>query len=184
VSGKGVGAAMYMAVCRTLLRAKARDVRDPGLCLAAVNETLATEADDTMFVTVCYAVLDTQTGDIVYAKGGHPPPYIVGPSGVRELAPAEGTVVGMLQNQTFTSARDRLSPGEFVVMYSDGVTEATNMADDFFTSETLERVLAAAPRTSCRALADAVLDAVSAFQGAARQADDITVVTVGLTPRT
>lgn len=182
VSGKGVGAAIYTAVCRTLLRAKARENPDPGQCLAAVNDALVNDGASSMFVTVCYGILDLETGEIAYAKGGHPPPFVVGASGARQLDLIGGMVIGMIEDQPFETIRVRLAPGEFFVTYSDGVNEAMNDREELYSLERLTPALDGCPRTSCQTVTQGVIDAVRAFQGDAPQADDIAVLTIGFRP--
>jgi sigma-B regulation protein RsbU (phosphoserine phosphatase) len=185
VSGKGVGAALYMAVCRTLLRARGRKGLSPDICIARLNEELCHDADAGMFVTVFYAILDVETGQLDYSLGGHPPPFILGASGgARPLDQIGGTVVGMLGDATFQAGRVVLAPGEFLVAYSDGVTEAMDERDDLYSQERLEAFLKDLPRSSCVQVSKDVMAEVVRWAGTAPQADDTTVLTLGYrTPR-
>jgi sigma-B regulation protein RsbU (phosphoserine phosphatase) len=184
VSGKGVGAALYMAVCRTLLRSTGLQGLAPGACLAQANTFLCQNADAGMFVTVFYGILDLDTGQLDYAMGGHPPPFVVGSAGARPLALAGGTVVGMMADATFGVDRVTLAPGEFLTVYSDGITEAMNAQDDLFEQGRLDAFLQGVPRQSCVQISKGVIEEVTRWAGAAPQADDITVLTLGYrTPR-
>jgi sigma-B regulation protein RsbU (phosphoserine phosphatase) len=181
VSGKGVGAAIYMAVCRTLLRAAALEGVSPAECLRKVNDLLCGDGDSGMFVTVCYAILDIETGELEYARGGHPPGFLVGPSGVRSFDLEGDIAVGMLDDQSFEVRRAWMAPGDFLVLYSDGVSEAMNESEELFSIERIGALLQDAPCGSCVELGSAVIAGVTAHQGSARQSDDITVLTLGYT---
>jgi sigma-B regulation protein RsbU (phosphoserine phosphatase) len=179
VSGKGMAAAIYGAVSRTLLHAAALQTTDPGQCLQQVNDQLCRGGEGEMFVTVCYGILDIETGLLQYAKGGHPPPFIVGPSGVRRLDLGGGMMLGMEEHQRFEMKRETLKPGEFFVLYSDGVSEAMNEQFEEFSLQCLHNVLDRAPRGSCRELAKAIFADVATHVGNAPQSDDITVLALG-----
>jgi sigma-B regulation protein RsbU (phosphoserine phosphatase) len=176
VSGKGVGAAIYMAVSRTILRTVAVEGGHPGDCLRRLNTLLCADNDAGMFVTVWYGILDLETGELQYASGGHPPPFVVADGGVRMFDMNGDMIVGLMEGEAYRVRRDRLAPGEYLVLYSDGVSEAMNEADECFSVEQLGEVLNQAPRESCRSIADAIFEAVTAHQGTARQSDDITIL--------
>ncbi len=179
VSGKGVGAALYMAVARTLLRAMGQQGGTPAACLAQVNEFLCENADAGMYVTVFYAILDTATGRLEYATGGHPPPYVLDAAGVRPLEEDRGTVVGMLIDGPFAGGSTTLAPGDFLVAYSDGVTEAMNEHGDLYSAERLETWLREAPKTAAVQISKDLMLEVARWTGSAPQADDTTVLTLG-----
>jgi sigma-B regulation protein RsbU (phosphoserine phosphatase) len=175
VSGKGIAAALFMAVSHTLLRASALAGLNPGDCLARVNDLLAADNDATMFVTVFYGVLDVTTGEILYANGGHNPPCVVGAAGT--APPLEGTggmALGVFQGAAFGEKRFVLAPGDAVFLYTDGVTEAFNADDVPFGNERLAECLADSNRASPQTLLGDVTRAVAQFVGETEQADDIT----------
>ncbi len=178
VSGKGVGAAIYMAVSRTILRTVALGGGNPAECLQRLNTLLCADNDAGMFVTVWYGILDLETGELEYTKGGHPPPFVVTNSGIRMHDMAGDMIVGLVESDPYRVQRDRLAPGDYLVLYSDGVSEAMNEADECFSIEQLGAVLNQAPRESCRTITDAILAAVIAHQGTAPQSDDITILTL------
>jgi sigma-B regulation protein RsbU (phosphoserine phosphatase) len=184
VSGKGVAAGIYGAVARTLLHATALQTTDPGRCLEQVNDLLCLGVRDEevmypMYVTVCYGVIDIETGLLEYAAGGHPAPFIVGPSGSRELGLTGGLFLGFVENQRFETKRETLKPGEIFVLYSDGVSEAMNEQREEFSPERLNRVLERGPHGSCRGLAEAIFADVATHVGDAPLSDDITVLALG-----
>jgi phosphoserine phosphatase RsbU/P len=179
VSGKGVGAAMYMAVSRTLLRAAALRNLEPGECLERLNHLLCLDSDAGMFVTVCYGILDVETGALEYAIGGHPQPFIAGPTGARELGKSGDMVVGMMEDLTYKTLKEQMAPGEFLMLYSDGVNEAANEQKELFSIERVGEFLGTVEKTTCEAISRAVIGEVKRFEGTAPQSDDITVLTLG-----
>jgi phosphoserine phosphatase RsbU/P len=178
VSGKGVPAALFMAVSRTLLRATALQRITPGECLQYLNVTLAGQNASSMFVTLFYGILDTRSGELEYAIGGHNPPYVVSPDGsARQLPIAHsGTIVGLIEGAAYETQRCSIAPGDGIVLYTDGVTEAMNRAEEFFGEERLEEFLAARPGAGAGRLVSELHAAVDEFAGEMPQADDITVV--------
>lgn len=182
VSGKGVPAALFMAVARTLLRATAPATAGPGPCLAAANDLLAQENDAGMFVTLFYAVLDTTTGRLAYANGGHNPPLVVGGDGVaRPLPTTGGIALGVLEAEEFAEAEIDLAPGDTLFLYTDGVTEAFNPQGVAFTEARLNGVLDGAQALDAAAVNDKVIHAVEGFAAGAAQSDDITCMALHFT---
>lgn len=178
VSGKGIPAAMFMAVVRTLLRQLAAlpGEPSPARIVTEANRVLARENQRGMFVTLFLGIYNTATGEVVYANAGHPPPYRV-----RAGAPASafgevtGTVVAAIEDAPFAEQRDRLAAGERLVLYTDGVTEAAPPIDtaagagpgarthgEFFgearTADLCARLAGEPVRTMCEAIARAVDD--------------------------
>jgi len=178
VSGKGVPAALFMAVTRTLLRANARPGIKPGEVLRYVNSALAALETSRMFVTLFYGILDTRTGEVLYANGGHNPPYVYSPeNGVHPLPlDVSGMLVGMLANVTYQTGSLRLAPGEGILLYTDGVTEAIDRNEDFLGDERLEQLLLEHCGDAADRLVAVVHSAVAEFAAGMPQADDITVM--------
>jgi anti-anti-sigma factor len=138
VSGKGVPAAFFMAVARTNLRGVAPDYADPGACLARTNTVLCTQNPLDLFVTVFYCMLDPATGALRYANGGHNPPYLRRADGsVEALSGAGGLVLGAMPGVEFPEHQIQLRAGDLLVLYTDGVTEAFNPADEAYGTERL-----------------------------------------------
>ncbi|MCU1233656.1 MAG: response regulator receiver modulated serine phosphatase [Candidatus Solibacter sp.] len=178
VSGKGVPAALFMAVSRTLLRATALQKNEPGECLRYVNATLALQNPSHMFVTMFYGILNTRTGELRYAIGGHNPPYVYSADGkVRELpGDKNGMIVGLMDGAEFQTASHRIAPGEGLLVYTDGVTEAMDRAQDFYGEAKLEALLAECGGLPADQLVGRVLGSVEEFAAGEPQSDDITVM--------
>jgi sigma-B regulation protein RsbU (phosphoserine phosphatase) len=178
VSGKGVPAALFMAVSRTLLRHIALQRVSPGKCLEYLNTSLAGQNIAYMFVTMFYGILDTRTGDLEFAIGGHNPPYVFSPGGgVRELPCASGgPIVGLLESAKYETIADRITPGEGILLFTDGVTEAMDRHEEFFAEERLEQFLAVHSTATAEQLVTDLHREVEAFAAGMPQADDITVL--------
>jgi sigma-B regulation protein RsbU (phosphoserine phosphatase) len=168
-----------MSLSRTLLRATAQLGLDAGDSLRQANRTLCSEGDAGLFVTTVYVIVNTRTGAMEYATGGHFPPYIVRKDRTLTSAPqGGGMVIGIMPDATFDTMRAQLEPGDLFLLYSDGVTEAANAAEEFFGDERLEEALvASAGGTETEAVAN-VADRVRTFAAGFEQSDDITIVSV------
>src|SRR5579872_7473646 len=178
VSGKGVPAALFMAVSITLLRSNARQQRTPGECLQLVNEAITGHKSSGMFVTLFYGILNTRTGEFRYANAGHNPPYLFSPErGVRELPNEKhGMVVGVLPGIVYQTSTIQIERGEAILVFSDGVTEAVNPQDDFFNEAGLEAFLAGQNGVPIHDVVMNLHSKVEAFAAGRPQADDITVL--------
>ena len=178
VSGKGVPAALFMAVSRTLLRATALQKAAPGECLQYVNTTLAAQNPSHMFVTMFYGILNTRTGELQYAIGGHNPPYVSSPDGkVRELpGDKNGMIVGLMDGAPYQTASHMIGRGESLLVYTDGVTEAMDRKQDFYGEERLAGLLAQYGTTPAAELVARVMADVEEFAAGEAQSDDITVL--------
>jgi sigma-B regulation protein RsbU (phosphoserine phosphatase) len=176
VSGKGVPAALFMAVTRTLLRATAQHIASPAECLTYVNNTLIEQNVSRMFVTLFYGVLDMRSGEIQFANAGHNPPYLLSPQGVRALRDRSGPMLGVIEGVAYAARTCRIEPGESIVLYTDGVTEATDPDRNFFEEHRLERFLAGGPGDAVERLVAGLVTAAQSFSGGLPQADDITVL--------
>ncbi len=182
VSGKGTPAAMYMAVVRTRLRDLAASDRGPAETVAALNRRLVRENDRGMFVTLFYGLYNVESGDLVYANGGHNPPYIIRQAGSLETLEPTGPIVGPLAGAVFGEARRRLDPGDLLVLFTDGVTEAGVDGAEAFGEERLERLLRSLPAGPAAEVCQAVLRAAGDFaQG--EFSDDATVLALRRTGR-
>jgi sigma-B regulation protein RsbU (phosphoserine phosphatase) len=177
VSGKGVPAALFMAVSRTLLRATALQGIAPGRVFDYANLVLGGQGDAGVFVTAFYAILDIRTGHLDFAIGGHNPPYRVRagmpPQSIEEPG---GPVIGLLPGLEYQTGSIEIAPGESLVLYTDGVTEAQNGDQKFFGERRLRELLASASGASPRETVASLLTAVSEYTAGAAQSDDITVV--------
>ncbi len=179
VSGKGVPAALFMMSSRTLLKGSAISHQDPGSVLSEVNTLLQEDETDSMFVTMLYAVYDPETGIFTYASGGHDAPLLVRPDGSSTLLPLTGGIaLGVLPGFEYRQTTHHLEPGETIVLYTDGVTEAMNHDGELFGLEGLRSYFEATPPGDPEATGLQVMQAVSAFAGDAPQSDDITCLTL------
>lgn len=177
VSGKGVPAALFMAICKTLLKTEALRGLLPAEILARVNRTLIPDNETLMFVTVYLLVLDVKTGELQYANGGHPAPLVsAGPAGFVPLEGPTGTILGAFESDAFRTTSRVLRPGETVFLYTDGVTEAMDASDRLFSEARLIEGLAGATALDAEALVHRARGAVKAFVRENPPSDDITMV--------
>jgi sigma-B regulation protein RsbU (phosphoserine phosphatase) len=179
VSDKGIPAALFMAVTHTLLKGAARELREPRAILERVNADLAGRAGATMFVTLLCGSFDARSGSIRIACGGHTPAVIVpleGPPRLLGIRP--GTVIGVVPGIEIPSAEDRLDPGDTIVLYTDGVTEAMDPEGNLFGEERLLASLAESRAADARGTAERTLQAVRAFSNGAPQSDDIAILAI------
>jgi sigma-B regulation protein RsbU (phosphoserine phosphatase) len=183
VSGKGVPAALFMAVTRTLLRAAALRGTAPGDCLGEVNRVILRDAASSLFVTLFYGVLDPSSGVLSYSNGGHNPPFVLRAGAGAERLSGRGLPVGTLADSTYQTGQAVLRPQDLLFLYTDGVTEAMNAAGDLFTAARLQEALEHGNRSTPEALISDVLEAVRRFTGSAPQSDDLTTLAVRLNGR-
>jgi sigma-B regulation protein RsbU (phosphoserine phosphatase) len=177
VAGKGVPAALYMAVTRTLLRANAFRGLEPAECLAAVNEQLLRDSSALMlFVTLFYGILDASNGEVAYCCGGHHLPYLLPAMGGVLPVDGKGLLVGALREATYRTRWLTLAAGDTLFLYTDGLPEARNQAGKVFSRPALEDALARADRTDPERLIDAVFDDVERFSAGVPPSDDRTAV--------
>jgi serine phosphatase RsbU (regulator of sigma subunit)/anti-sigma regulatory factor (Ser/Thr protein kinase) len=176
VTDKGVPAALVMSATRSVLRASAQRLIEPGEVLERVNEHLFPDMPEKMFVTCLYCVLDPNTGHLRFANAGHDLPYVKTADGIVELR-ARGMPLGLMPGMSYEEKEATLQPGDSVLLHSDGVLEAHDPERDMFGSPRLKETMARAP--GGRELIDHVLADLEAFTGpGAEQEDDITMVTL------
>jgi serine phosphatase RsbU (regulator of sigma subunit) len=179
VSGKGVPAAFFMAISRTVLQASARERRSAGECLAETNSILCEQNPLEMFVTVFYGILNLRTGVLNYANGGHNPPVVVREDGeVTQLPQTGGMAMGIMAGLTYQEGAVSLSAGDTLFLYTDGISEAMDGDGHEFTVERLLASLSESHRQSLDIVVSSVTDAVSDFVGDAPQHDDMTYLVV------
>jgi phosphoserine phosphatase RsbU/P len=185
VSGKGIPAALFMAVSRTLLQATALQGVTPAECLRYANRILGSDREGALFVTVFYAVLDLKTGELEFARGGHNPPYLVAAANpeIRAIAEPAGPPVGLLAEPGYETGRLQLAPDDTVFLFTDGITELANTEQQFYGDQRLRSVLESIRSAGPRAMVRGALEAASQFAAGAPQADDITALAVQWTPQ-
>ena len=175
VSGKGVPAAIVMAITRTMLRAAYR-LGSPGEILEQANNILYPEIPPNMFVTCLVALLDTRTGWLQYANAGHDLPYLRHADGVNELR-ATGMPLGLMPNMSYEQKEVTLKPGESILLYSDGLVEAHGPQREMFGFPRMRGFVEAHPGGA--ALIDSLLTELERFTGEDwEQEDDITLLTL------
>jgi serine phosphatase RsbU (regulator of sigma subunit)/anti-sigma regulatory factor (Ser/Thr protein kinase) len=176
VTDKGVPAALVMSATRSVLRASATRLKEPGEVLERVNEHLCPDMPEKMFVTCLYGVLDPETGVLRFANAGHDVPYVKTADGVMELR-ARGMPLGLMPGMAYEQKEATLQPGDAVLLHSDGIVEAHDPDRDMFGFPRLKETVANGP--TGQELIDHVLSEVAAFTGPdAEQEDDITMVTL------
>jgi len=179
VSGKGIPAALFMVMTITLIRSLARLSGRPDEILARVNDALAADNPSSMFVTLFCAVLDVETGRLTCASGGHLSPLLARAGGEpRSLVASEGTLVGVQPGLAFPATEVELVPGDLLVAFTDGVTEAMTPDGALFGEARLRALLRGLGDVAPADAVAAVLAGVRAFAGSAEQADDIAILAV------
>ena len=177
VSGKGMPAALMMAVGRSFLRSYSRLGGGPSQILSNLNDELSTDNDTSMFVTMFLAVVDLRNGHVRYASAGHNRPFVVRRGGeVEQLPRIKGIALGARVGMKFAEAELTLAHGDAFFLYTDGVSEAMNAADEVFTEERIATELARIADESCSDLLGALNEALRAHAAGVEQSDDITMV--------
>ncbi len=185
VCDKGVGAALYMALFRSLIRSHAELHGSTTLALPAARSVVAltndyiarTHGRSNMFATVFFGLLDPATGDLAWVNGGHEPPVLRRASGGIERLPPTGPAVGMLPDAAFSARRSVLEPGDLLLAFTDGVTEERDASGAFFGEDRLAR-LAADPAPSAADVLARIERDLRAFRGDTDPSDDVTVLAV------
>lgn len=183
VTGKGIAAALLMAFARPLLRAITDQYRSPAGALEQANRILVLERPTPLFITAFIAIVDAPTGVVRYASAGHEPPLVVRarPGRIRRLA-AHGSLLGAFPQLAITEHATTLSPGDVLVLHTDGVTDARDPVGRRFGDVRLGKAIGAGRGDSAAAMADRVTGAVAAFASGAPPADDIALLTARRLP--
>jgi sigma-B regulation protein RsbU (phosphoserine phosphatase) len=177
VSDKGVPAALMMAVSYTLIKSTALHEASPAKVLEEVNHALSEENETMMFVTAFYGIVDARTGRFTFANAGHDPPLLLrAGEPVAELKRLGGTALGILDGADYAEHSQTLQPGDTVVLYTDGVTEAFNGDCDAYSVDRLKTLLDQIRTLPVERLCTEVLDSVDAHANGTPQSDDITCV--------
>ena len=172
-----------MMSTRTLLKGTAIGGNEPGDVLREVNDDLCGENDAEMFVTVLYAVYDPRTRQFTYASGGHDCPLIVHADGSSTLLPlTNGIALGIVPGLDYEQQTVTLNPGDTVILYTDGVTEAMNAEGRQYGLDDLRSLFASAPPGGSRVANEAIFDAVRGFSEGVPQSDDITCLALRCGP--
>ncbi len=179
VADKGMGAALYMALSRTLIRTYAAEHHTrPDFALRVANNRILTDAHADLFVTAFYGVLDPLTGTLTYCNAGHNPPFLMRArnGGDVQALTRTGLPLGLFQGETWEQRAVQLEVGDVLVLYTDGVTEAQDGRHEFFGPERLLETLRAHQQGSAQQIQAALVHAIHAFVGDAPQYDDIALM--------
>jgi sigma-B regulation protein RsbU (phosphoserine phosphatase) len=176
VSGKGVPAAIFMAVSRSLIKATALASVSPSECLEHVNRLLCPDNESAMFVTVFYGILHTESGELEFSNGGHNVPYVIGGDRLVPVGTPSGMALGIMDDVRYQTSRFSLTAGETLVLYTDGVTEAMDAQGRLFSAPRFEQTLYRLSTQRPIDLLTKVVEDVQAFSSGALQADDITML--------
>lgn len=183
VSGKGVSAAVFMALAAMAVRTLARKLNDPGELLAQVNLLLCERNETMQFVTACAVFFDPANGELTWANAGHPLAAVISASGVLTwLEGPRAAPLGVFEETKFVTQRHVLAPQETLLVYSDGVSEAMDADSSLFGSEKIQQCLAGGTTSDSAQTVERVVAAVLSHQGDAAQADDITLVALRRVP--
>ncbi len=179
VADKGVPAALFMVLSRTLVRTMALDGRPPAAAVSRANDLILADARSGLFVTLFYAVLHPDSGEISYVNAGHMPPLLIrSASGAAEVLSATGMALGVMPHLEFEQRTARLDPGDLLILYTDGVVEALDAEMQMFGRERLLEVVSAHRHQRAEDLVRTVDQALTAFTGDTPQFDDLTLLVV------
>jgi len=178
VSGKGVPAAIFMAICRTLIRASGVKGASAVNCISAVNNLLCKESVSSMFVTVFYGILDIGSGRVEYVNAGHNAPYVISGEKIEPVELTGGLALGIVENFEFKAKSLMLKPGDQMILFSDGVTEAFNANNQAFGNEKLEAILRNNVNSQLDAMVNEIIAEVNAFSYGVPQSDDLTLLAI------
>jgi serine phosphatase RsbU (regulator of sigma subunit)/putative methionine-R-sulfoxide reductase with GAF domain len=177
VADKGVPAALFMALSRTLVRTMAIDGRPPDVAIARANDLIVADARSDLFVTLFYAVLQADSGEIAYVNGGHVPPLVArAADGMAEELRVPGMALGILPKVQYNAQTTYLQKGDTLVLYTDGITDTLAPDQQMFGLERLKRIVSVNRQQSARGLAETIMGAVTDFAGETAQFDDLTLV--------
>ncbi len=179
VCGKGVPAALFMAITKTLLKTAGMAGLPPNQMLSHTNTILNAVNESSMFATVFCAIMDTDTGEVTFANGGHPPALLCDSAkGFQYLKVQEGFVVGPLPDIAFTCESLTLITGDVIFLYTDGVTEAADSDNRLYSETRLQQTLTGLKNEDAMGMVKAVWDDIETFVRSAPQVDDITMLAV------
>jgi len=179
VSGKGVPAALFMAVTKTLIKSRAADDYSPASIITHINDELSRHNEAFMFVTIFIGILNTKTGKFLYTNAGHNPPYIKRKDGsIEQIDQLHGPVAGAISGLTYKEDKTSLSKKDILLLYTDGITEARNREKEFFSDKRLAEVLSSFEDISAEDIVNSTVSEVKRFEDGADQADDITALAI------
>lgn len=178
VMDKGVGPALYMAICRTLIRTYAVEYdADPEIVLFATNQRLLNDARASLFVTAFYGILDPTTGEFIYSNAGHNPPFLIDQQSSCNYSPLNrtGIAMGIERDSTWEQGTVKINPGDILLLYTDGIPDSQNTFGEFFDERFIE-IASTNPDHTAYQLENLILEEMQSFVGNASQLDDITLM--------
>ncbi len=176
VSGKGMPASLMAMGLQSRVHVLAEDPGNLGSFMARINKATCAKCPSNRFITFFFCLLDSNTGELAYANAGHNPPIVIRANGDSLMLEGGGPVLGILPIAPYSEMKGQLEPGDMLVLYSDGVTEATNNEYEEFDEERFIEVLKQHRGAPASAIVEAVTRALTEFTAGAPQADDITLV--------
>ena len=179
VCGKGIPAALFMAVSRTIIRSKGMQGCSAETCLTESNRLLAAYSVDNMFVTVFYAIYNIKTGSVNYSNAGHNPPHLLRKDGtITELPMSKNAIMGVIDGMEYQMENFQMEQGDTLVLFTDGVTEAMDAKFNEFGVERLDKILSQQTSCDCQQIVEAIKAGIKDFVDEAEQSDDITMLVV------
>jgi len=178
VSGKGVGGALFMALTKSILRDRMKQIMDPAAVLNKTNDDLCAQNPEGMFATVFVLVIDPKTGVVQYANAGHNAPLLIAGDDVSFINPEPGIALGLFEDAGIKNGKLTLKKGDGLLLYTDGVTEAVNTEKAFYGAERLLSLLKATSPKESPAAVNSVKNSVEEFFTGCDQFDDITVLSL------
>ena len=180
-----MGAALFMALSSTLFRTYATQYATlPSFALSQVNERILSDTRSEMFVTAFYAVLEPDTGRMRYVNAGHNPPYLISNQKGKpfDRLRATGMALGVMEETVWSQKVIKLSPGDVLLLYTDGITEAQDRTGRFYGDRRLQEVLRSVGNRPAQEILDALLEDLKMFMGGAPQQDDVTLIVIRRKP--
>lgn len=181
VSGKGVPAAFFMAITKTLIKVIAEREVQTNLIMEKVNNDLAEDNESCMFVTLFLAIIDIRTGEVSYSNAGHNPPILLTGNNASYLEPMNEPIAGAMSELCYSTQQLTLTPGDTLFLYTDGVTEAMNKEQQLYSDERLVELLDNTTKTGAMEIIELVNGSVAEFADGAEQSDDITMLALTYT---
>ncbi|MDH6533679.1 response regulator [Parabacteroides sp. 52] len=179
VSGKGVPAAIFMAISRTVIRAIALSENSAAMCMKRANEILCKESVNDMFVTVFYGILNVHTGLVTYCNAGHNPPVLMKCDSTVSFVTLTGDrILGALTDSTYHEKELQLAPGDNLFLYTDGITEAKNKTNELYGEKRLLENCMEFTGYACKDIVERITETVGEFVVGAVQSDDITILSI------
>jgi sigma-B regulation protein RsbU (phosphoserine phosphatase) len=177
VSGKSIPACVFMAMAKTVIRTIASKSTSTADTFFKANEVLAADNESNLFVTVFYGVLNLATGELAYCNAGHTSPFLLTQTGVQQLPRKEGLALGIIENVfQYEETIVKLSPGDTLLLYTDGITEAMNGSKELYGEEALQKGLESLVNKSPVDVLEAIVNNVKVHSGIYEQSDDITLL--------